>query len=283
MEVFLKRAERSFKDKLGEDKTLSIFNSIKGYNQMTKLRYTEEGTVRVIRGCIIIVEGFKNCINGQVIRFGYGTMGAFISQKTPIKSRNDLFDVGLAGPIFGLIVALFFTVFGLWISSTMPKAAVPESLTGNILFSNLVFSSPDRFRILLFEAIAFLLFPNLGTNLEIILHPMALAGYIGLFLTGLNLIPIGQLDGGHVARSLVSEKSHRTLTYVCAFLMIFISPILALLVLLMYSQTGHAGPLDDLSSVTLSRKVIAALAVILAFLCLPLPFEIFRFLFPMFG
>ena len=214
--------------------------------------------------------------------FGYGTMGAFISQKTPIKSRNDLFDVGLAGPIFGLIVALFFTVFGLWISTTIPKLEA-ESLEGNILFSNLVFSSPNRFRILLFEIIAFLLFPNLGTNNTIILHPMALAGYIGLFLTGLNLIPIGQLDGGHVARSLISEKSHRTLTYICAFLMMFISPILALLVLLMYSQTGHAGPLDDLSSVTLSRKIIAALAVILAVFCLPLPLEIFKFLFPMFG
>ncbi len=215
--------------------------------------------------------------------FGYGTMGAFISQKTPIKSRNDLFDVGLAGPVFGLIVALFFTVSGLLISQTMPKAAVPEGLKGNILYSNLVFSSPDRFRILLFEIIAFLLFPNLGTNMDVILHPMALAGYIGLLLTGLNLIPLGQLDGGHVARSLVSEKTHRTLTYICAFLMMFISPILALIMLLMYSQTGHAGPLDDLSSVTLSRKVIAAFTVILAILCIPLPLEIFRFLFPIFG
>ncbi len=63
----------------------------------------------------------------------------------------------------------------------------------------------------------------------------------------------------------------------------FISPILALIMLLMYSQTGHAGPLDDLSSVTLSRKVIAAFTVILAILCIPLPLEIFRFLFPIFG
>ncbi len=126
------------------------------------------------------------------------------------------------------------------------------------------------------------IFPNLGTGMDIILHPMALAGYIGLFLTGLNLIPIGQLDGGHVARSLVSEKSHRTITYICAFLMFFINPLLALLVLFMYSQTGHSGPLDDLSTVSLSRKIIAALAVILIILCLPIPSEIFKLIFPMF-
>jgi Zn-dependent protease len=215
--------------------------------------------------------------------FGYGTMGAFISQKTPVKSRNDLFDVGLAGPIFGLIVAIFFSIIGLAVSITIPTTDVPTSLTEDLLFSNLVFSSPNRIRILLFEIIAFFIFPNLGSGTEIILHPMALAGYIGLFLTGLNLIPIGQLDGGHVARSLVSEKSHRTLTYICAFLMMFINPILAILVLLMYSQTGHSGPLDDLSTVTFSRKIIAAMAVILIILCLPIPAEIFKLIFPMFN
>ena len=214
--------------------------------------------------------------------FGYGTMGAFISQKTPIKSRNDLFDVGLAGPIFGLIIALFFTIIGLWISITVPTTAVPENLRQNIIFSNLISSSPDRLRILLFEIITLFFFPNLETNMEIILHPMALAGYIGLLLTGLNLIPIGQLDGGHVARSLVSEKNHRTITYISALLMMFINPILAILVLVMYSQTGHAGPLDDLSSVSLSRKTIAAFAVILMILCLPIPADIFRLLFPTF-
>ena len=214
--------------------------------------------------------------------FGYGTMGAFISQKTPIRSRNDLFDVGLAGPIFGLIIALFFTIIGLWISITVPTTAVPESLRQDIIFSNLISSSPDRLRILLFEIITLFFFPNLETNMEIILHPMALAGYIGLLLTGLNLIPIGQLDGGHVARSLVSEKNHRTITYISALLMMFINPILAILVLVMYSQTGHAGPLDDLSSVSLSRKAIAAFAVILMIFCLPIPADIFRLLFPTF-
>lgn len=214
--------------------------------------------------------------------FGYGTMGAFISQKTPVKSRNDLFDIGFAGPIFGLIVAIFFSIIGLAVSIPIPITEVPVSLTEDLLFSNLVFSSPNRIRILLFEIIASFIFPNLGTDMEIILHPMALAGYIGLFLTGLNLIPIGQLDGGHVARSLVSEKAHRTLTYICAFLMFFINPILAILVLFMYSQTGHSGPLDDLTTVTLSRKIIAVLAVILIILCLPMPAEIFKLIFPMF-
>jgi Zn-dependent protease len=144
--------------------------------------------------------------------------------------------------------------------------------------------SPTRFRILLFEALAFIIIPPSGGNTEIFLHPLAFAGYIGLLLTGLNLIPIGQLDGGHVARSLFSEKNHRLLTYISAGLMVIIGFwLFALLILLMYSQTGHAGPLDDLSSVTPSRKIIAALSIPLALICLPIPADIFTLIFPFFS
>ncbi|UCG90495.1 MAG: site-2 protease family protein [Candidatus Heimdallarchaeota archaeon] len=218
--------------------------------------------------------------------FGYGTFGAFISQKTPIRSRNDLFDVGLAGPIFGFITSIFFTILGLMISIVVDSSLIPENF-GNSPFSlDFRLFSETRFRILLFEALAFFIIPNKGGNTQIILHPLAFAGYIGLLLTGINLIPIGQLDGGHVARSLFSENHHRVLTYISAGLMIVLLPeffLFAILILLMYSQTGHAGPLDDLSSVTLSRKVIAVFSIFLAMLCLPFPVELFTWIFPFFS
>lgn len=216
--------------------------------------------------------------------FGYGTFGAFISQKTPIRSRNDLFDVGFAGPIFGFITSIFVTIIGLSISIVVESSIVPENLGESVFSMDFMLNSPTRFRILLFEALAFLLIPNPDTNTQIFLHPLAFAGYIGFLLTGLNLIPIGQLDGGHVARSLFSEKNHRTLTYLSAGLMIILGfGVFALIILLMYSQTGHAGPLDDLSTVTRSRKIIAVLSIFLAILCLPIPVDYFNIIFPFFS
>ncbi|MHA2202621.1 MAG: site-2 protease family protein [Candidatus Hodarchaeales archaeon] len=215
--------------------------------------------------------------------FGYGTFGAFISQKTPIRSRNDLFDVGLAGPIFGFIASIFFTIIGLMISFDVPNSAVPADIINPLNPIDFRLVSDTRFRILLFETLAFILIPK-GINTQIFLHPLAIAGYIGLLLTGLNLIPVGQLDGGHVARSLFSENNHRILTYISAALMVLLGFwFFAILILLMYSRTGHAGPLDDLSSITLSRKIIASLSLILALLCLPIPAEIFNLIFPFFS
>lgn len=215
--------------------------------------------------------------------FGYGTFGAFISQKTPIRSRNDLFDVGLAGPIFGFIASIFFTIIGLMISFVVENSAVPADIIDPLNPIDFRLVSDTRFRILLFETLAFIIIPSEGDT-QIFLHPLALAGYIGLLLTGLNLIPVGQLDGGHIARSLFSENNHRILTYISAALLTILGFwLFAILILLMYSRTGHAGPLDDLSSITLSRKIIASLSLILALLCLPIPAEIFNLIFPFFS
>ena len=216
--------------------------------------------------------------------FGYGTFGAFISQKTPIKSRNDLFDVGLAGPIFGFIASIFFTIIGLMISFAVDNSAVPEYIFNPLNPIDFRFVSDTRFRILLFETLAFIILPNAEPGTQIFLHPLAIAGYIGLLLTGLNLIPVGQLDGGHVARSLFSENNHRVLTYISAALMTLLGFwFFAILILLMYSRTGHAGPLDDLSDITPSRKIIAAFSIFLAILCLPIPVELFNLIFPFFN
>lgn len=216
--------------------------------------------------------------------FGYGTLGAFISQKTPIKSKNDLFDVGLAGPIFGFVIAIFFTIIGLFLSIVVQASEVPEQLMGALFPIDFKLFSPIRMRILLFELLASVIIPTSGSDVQVFIHPLAYAGYIGLLLTGLNLIPIGQLDGGHVARALFSEKNHRTITYLSAGIMVLLNFwFFALLILFMYSQTGHPGPLDDLSPVSKGRKVIAFLCIPLALLCLPIPVELFSLLFPMLG
>ncbi len=213
--------------------------------------------------------------------FGYGTMGAFIQQKSPIRTKNALFDIGLSGPIFGLIVSIAFTILGLMISFTAPAALIPSEMESSLFVLDFRLESPTRYRILLFEFLAYIIVPATTESFVVLLHPLAFTGYIGLLLTGLNLIPIGQLDGGHVARSLFSERNHRTMTYISAGIMFVLGfwPF-ALLILIMYSQTGHAGPLDDISSVTTSRKLVAVFMVLVALVCLPIPIELFNLIFP---
>ena len=137
------------------------------------------------------------------------------------------------------------------------------------------------FRIPLFQIMVKILIPEPSVASMIFLHPFAYAGFIGLFITGLNLIPIGQSDGGHVTRSLFSETQHRYLTYVSAGLLILLGFwFFAILLLYMYSQTGHSGAMDDLTEVSLSRKIVAACSIILLVMCLPIPSDIFSLLFP---
>ena len=213
------------------------------------------------------------------IPIGLGTLGAFISQKTPIKSKNDLFDVGLSGPIFGLIAAIFFSIIGfintIFVSETTMLADSTEFGFGILM------NDPDRLRILLFEILRIMLVPEAGANMVPVFHPFAYAGWVGFLITGINLIPIGQSDGGHIARSIFSEKNHRMVTYFSAFVLIILGFwFFALLLLYMYSQTGHTGPLDDLTELSLSRKLVATVGIILIVLCLPIPSNIFSKVFP---
>ncbi|MBF0505520.1 MAG: site-2 protease family protein [Nitrospirae bacterium] len=125
----------------------------------------------------------------------FGTFGAFIKMKSPIITRKALVDIGASGPIAGFIVSVVACVIGLSISKVIPLAQGGEgtlSLGDSILFSLLsrmvLGVTPEHY--------------------DVLLHPVAFAGWIGLFITSLNLIPIGQLDGGHIAYAILGERQH---------------------------------------------------------------------------
>ena len=121
-----------------------------------------------------------------------GTMGAFIRIRAPIYSRRALFDIAIAGPIAGFLVLLPVLLTGVTLSK------VHTNLAND---SDLVFGNPELIRILT----AFL-FP--GVNIEdVYLHPCARAAWVGLLATALNLLPIGQLDGGHLIYAFTGEFS----------------------------------------------------------------------------
>lgn len=124
-----------------------------------------------------------------------GTFGAIIKMKPPIPDRRALIDIGASGPIGGFVIAVIAVIVGLKLSTTIPideMAKMPEamSLGSSILFhfisSTVLNIDPDKY--------------------EIILHPVAFAGWIGLLVTALNLLPIGQLDGGHIVYALFGRK-----------------------------------------------------------------------------
>jgi len=124
-----------------------------------------------------------------------GTLGAFIKMKSPIITRSALIDIGASGPIVGFIVSVVATIIGLQMSEVaqVPKTAGLLSFGDSILFYYLYS----------------LVIGVIPPGQDIILHPIAFAGWIGLFVTSINLLPVGQLDGGHIAYALGGEKVHK--------------------------------------------------------------------------
>jgi membrane-associated protease RseP (regulator of RpoE activity) len=127
-----------------------------------------------------------------------GTFGAFIRIRSIVYSRKVLFDVGAAGPIAGFVALLPALAYGL---------AKSKVVTGIALQGDFVFGKP-----LLLVAAESIFFPGVA-GADIYLHPIARAAWVGIFATALNLLPIGQLDGGHLVYALFGER-HRTLTRV---------------------------------------------------------------------
>lgn len=127
---------------------------------------------------------------------GIGTMGAVIRMRQPPDSREALIDIGAAGPLAGVLVAIPVCWLGLELSAVTRLDSLPPGamLEGNSL---------------LYLGLKQLAHPELGPGDEVMLHPVALAGWLGLLITSLNLMPAGQLDGGHVLYGLLGDRAHR--------------------------------------------------------------------------
>jgi membrane-associated protease RseP (regulator of RpoE activity) len=124
-----------------------------------------------------------------------GTMGAVILMAPGMGNRRTLFDIAITGPLAGLVPALLFCVLGLQWSEVV---VIADKQMG------LMLGEP-----LLFKLLVYLTFGSLAEGQDVILHPVAFAGWVGIFITALNLFPIGQLDGGHVLYALLRQRAHR--------------------------------------------------------------------------
>ena len=189
-----------------------------------------------------------------------GTFGAMISMRDPMPNRKALIDIGAAGPILGLITAIPVTLIGLVLMSGDPRPAGPNA--GGAIIIELPF---------LYQILA--QFVPIPTNA--ILHPTAFAGWVGLFVTALNLLPAGQLDGGHVARAVLGENG-KYVSWAAIVLMlglgIFYPGWLIIAVFILLLGARHPPPLNDLTKLDVKRHALAfgALAVLLlSFVAIP--------------
>ncbi|MCX6650572.1 MAG: site-2 protease family protein [Methanomassiliicoccales archaeon] len=179
-----------------------------------------------------------------------GTFGAFISIRDPIPDRKSLVEIGAAGPIGGLLVAIPVTLIGLWLTS------MGEPSTGMVGDSGAVAIMVQPLYALL------TLFIPLPENVT--LHPTAFAAWVGFLVTAINLLPAGQLDGGHVARGLFGDKA-KYLSYATVGLLLvlgmYYSGWLLFALLIVFLGLKHPAPLNDITKLDVKRKVLGVFAL----------------------
>lgn len=199
-----------------------------------------------------------------------GTLGAFIRLKAPVKNKRALLDVGMAGPWAGLIFAVPILLYGLATSEIGPVVA-GAGVEGNSLLYALL-------KIIVFGRIL----PD-GAQ-DVYLNQFAWAGWVGLLVTGLNLMPVGQLDGGHVSYVLFGKKAKwffwpvigalGILTLISALRGEAVNWVVWILLLFFFGRV-HAEPLDDVTPLDSRRRMIAIATLLLFVLVfVPVPFRI---------
>ena len=200
-----------------------------------------------------------------------GTLGAFIRIRQPIPGKRELFDIGIAGPIAGFIVAIPVLLVGMSLSRVV---ALPADTGGFI----------ELGEPLLFKAVAWLFWGTPPEGYSINLHPMAFAAWFGLLATALNLFPIGQLDGGHISYAVFGRKSTLVTlaTVACLVGLTFVSMswvVWAVLTVVMLISFGprHPRTMDEDIPLDRTRLWLAAVAVLMFIICFtPAPIEVFN-------
>jgi len=205
--------------------------------------------------------------------FFVGTFGAFIRMKTPPRTRRAMFEIGAAGPWAGFAVAIVAVILGLKLSKITP---LDTSAGGINLGNSIIFWTVSR--------VVLGIDPN---TVNVDLHPIAFAGWIGLFVTTLNLLPVGQLDGGHVVYALLGGRVHRVVSRLCwagcALMVVvpyalgydFWSGWLIWFVLVFFLGLGHPSTVDAQTPLAGNRRSMAWATValfILTFSPVPVSF-----------
>ncbi len=196
----------------------------------------------------------------------FGTLGAVILMRRVSADRRVLFDIGIAGPLAGIVPAVAVLAWGLARSEVVME--FPPDLPGLRLGSSL-----------LYAGLRSLVLTDLPEGAKVMLHPAAYAGWAGLFVTALNLIPVGQLDGGHVVRGLLGRRAKFVFVPVMAGLvgLALYNPLwwAFVILLLLILLRRRMPPVDDTRPLGAGRIALGILALVIFVLCFtPRPFHV---------
>ena len=192
--------------------------------------------------------------------FNIGTFGALISSRDPMPNKKALFDIGIAGPLAGFIVAIPVTVIGIATSETVPISQISTGepiLGSSILFmfiSDVILHIPEGYAV----------------NMSLI----AFAGWVGLLITSVNLLPAGQLDGGHIFRAFLGKKQ-KYAGWIAVFIMIFTGWFFFAIIIVFMMGMLHPPPLNDATELDFKRKLLFFVALTILIICfIPYPIQL---------
>ena len=209
------------------------------------------------------------------VPFFLGTFGAFIKMQSPIPNRKALFDISIAGPIAGFLATLPLLIWGLNNSEVVQINEETGLLNPNAL--------NPTYSILLALLSKLALGSQLTTNSALDLHPIAIAGLLGLILTALNLMPVGQLDGGHIVHAMFGQRSAIVIGQIARFLLLILSLIrqefLLWAIILFLIPLIDEPALNDVSELDNKRDFLGLMSIaLLLLIILPLPDFVARIL-----
>lgn len=192
-----------------------------------------------------------------------GTFGAFIRMQSIMPDRRSLFDIGAAGPLAGLVIAVPASILGLKLSTITTISEAGLSLGDSLLF----------------KFLGYLTWGSLPEGSDIVLHPIASAGWVGLLVTAMNLLPASQLDGGHVVYALFGKK-HIWISRLSALVLVTLGILywagwFVWGFLFLFLGLGHPPPVDAETPIDAKRKFIGwFLLLVLAVTFIPVPISV---------
>jgi membrane-associated protease RseP (regulator of RpoE activity) len=194
--------------------------------------------------------------------FNIGTFGALIHSRDPMPNKKALFDVGMAGPVAGFLVAVPITAVGIATAKIVPIIPLESLPAGETVFGSSFLIDLLSWGIL-----------DIPQGFTIDMNPILFAGWVGLLITSINLLPAGQLDGGHIFRAVLGEKQ-KYAGWIAIFIMIFTGWWFFAFIIIFMMGMMHPPPLNDDTELDIRRKMLFLVAIAMLLLCF-IPYPIY--------
>lgn len=201
-----------------------------------------------------------------------GTFGAVINVKSPIPNRKALFDLGYSGPIAGFIVAIPVLLIGLKFSTVavnpdLSMIFIPPPIMEFLTYIMAPTSTPDQ---MFMDYLNYIVTHTSTEDQVLMLHPVAFAGWVGILVTMLNLMPVAFLDGGNISRSLFGQNIHKFISVMGIIITVILGwyVMAALMVLIYFMSKRHPGAMDNILPLNRNRKIIAVIMLVILIFCL---------------